>query len=47
MTTEVEVTMAVASLRYSSAKRGLNVIVVERELLKAMASDCDFFVEEL
>jgi hypothetical protein len=45
MTTEVESTMAVTSSKYSSAKRGVNVIVVERELLRAMASDCDSFVE--
>jgi hypothetical protein len=45
MTAEVEVMMAVASSRYSSAKRGLNVIMVERGLLRAMASDCDSFVE--
>jgi hypothetical protein len=25
--------------------RGLNVIVVDRELLRAMASDCESFVE--
>jgi hypothetical protein len=47
MTTEVEVTMADASSRYASAKRGLNIIVVERELLRAMESDCASSVEEL
>jgi hypothetical protein len=46
-TTEVEVTRADASSRYSSGKRGLNVIVVERELLRAMESDCDSFIEKL
>jgi hypothetical protein len=47
MTMEVEVMRAVAISRYSSGRRGLNVIVVERELLRAMKSDCDSFVEKL
>jgi hypothetical protein len=47
MTRDVEAKRAVKISRYSSMIRGLNVIVVERELLRAMDRDCDSFVARL
>jgi hypothetical protein len=43
MTRDLEAKSAVAISRYSSLRRGLNFIVVERELLRARESDWDSF----
>jgi hypothetical protein len=47
MTRDVEAKRAVAISRYQSLIGRLNIIVVERELLRARESDCDSFVARL